>query len=78
MTLGHAFTSLGLPEVVAFAFPENTASRRVLEKIGMRPEPDEDHYGHRLARYRLRADEWRRSGDGVSYASPRSARSEDQ
>jgi RimJ/RimL family protein N-acetyltransferase len=57
-TLSHAFERLALAELVAFAFPENRASRAVLEKIGMRGEPDEERYGHRLARYRLTRDDW--------------------
>jgi RimJ/RimL family protein N-acetyltransferase len=35
--LDRAFGELGLERVVAAAHPENEASRRVLEKLGMRP-----------------------------------------
>lgn len=50
---------LGLPEIVSFTVPENTRSRRVMEKIGMRHSPadDFDHpvlpAGHRLRRHVL-------------------------
>ena len=36
-TLTHARTDLGLDRVVAFIDADNVASRRVLEKVGMRP-----------------------------------------
>ena len=43
--LAHGFGPLALPEVVAFAVPGNMASRRVMERIGMRHDPagDFDH-----------------------------------
>jgi ribosomal-protein-alanine N-acetyltransferase len=50
---------LGLPEIVSFTVPDNTRSRRVMEKIGMQHSPadDFDHpvlpEGHRLRRHVL-------------------------
>lgn len=43
--LEHGFGALALPEIVAFAVPGNTASRRVMERIGMVHDPagDFDH-----------------------------------
>ena len=41
-TLTHAFEALGLPEIIAFTVPGNSASRRVMEKIGMRHDPADD------------------------------------
>ena len=41
----------GLPRVLAFAYPENVASIRVMEKIGMRYEGRVQLYGHELVRY---------------------------
>ena len=32
----HGFNNLGFREIIAMTDPENTASRRVLEKIGFR------------------------------------------
>ncbi len=57
--LAHAFGPLGLREVVAFTVPGNAASRRVMEKIGMRHDPagDFDHPnlpdGHAMRRHVL-------------------------
>jgi RimJ/RimL family protein N-acetyltransferase len=64
--LNHAFNDLNLPEVVSFTPTQNTASQRVMEKIGMTPHPNEDFdhprlpEGHPLRRhvlYRITADQ---------------------
>lgn len=58
------FTTVGLPEIVAFTNPANTRSRRVMERLGMRRDPTDDFehpnlaVGHPLRRmvlYRLGA-----------------------
>jgi RimJ/RimL family protein N-acetyltransferase len=43
--INYAFNTLGLRELVAITVPANTASRRVMEKLGMthRPELSFDH-----------------------------------
>ena len=41
----HAQTTLGVPVVVALVEPANTASRRVLEKLGMREREVRTAYG---------------------------------
>ena len=46
--LAHGFDALGLPRIVGLTFPQNVASQRVLEKIGMQAEPDAVHYGHTM------------------------------
>lgn len=57
--LRHAFDELRLNEVVAFTTADNRASRRVMEKIGMRHDPAEDFdhpalpHDHRLRRHVL-------------------------
>jgi RimJ/RimL family protein N-acetyltransferase len=57
--LHHAFTELGLTEIVALTVPANLPSRRVMEKIGMAHDPadDFDHpglpEGHPLRRHVL-------------------------
>lgn len=67
--LGVGFDSLGLDEVVSFTVPQNTNSRRVMDKIGMthRPERDFDHpsvdpltdlHLVRHVLYSITADEW--------------------
>jgi ribosomal-protein-alanine N-acetyltransferase len=64
--LDFGFGTLRLPEVVAFTVPGNAASRRLMERLGMRPDGEFDHprleAGHRLRRhllYRLPAAAWR-------------------
>jgi len=49
--LAHGFATLGLARVVGLTFPENVPSQRVLEKIGMRREPDAEHYGRVMRVY---------------------------
>lgn len=70
------FERAGLPEIVSFTVPANTASRRVMEKIGMERDPhdDFDHprlpNGHPLQRhvlYRLRQP----SSPGLRHGLPR-------
>ena len=57
--VGHAFGDLGLREVVSFTAEANFRSRRVMEKLGMTCDPDEDFdhpllpEGHRLRRHVL-------------------------
>lgn len=62
--LDAAFGQLGLSEVVSFTVTDNTRSRRVMERLGMRHDPREDFdhpalpEGHPLRRhvlYRIRA-----------------------
>ena len=64
--LAWGFGEVGLEEVVSFTVPANTASRRVMQKLGMHRDPDEDFdhpnlpVGHPLRRhvlYRLSRDE---------------------
>ena len=46
---------LGLTDIVAFAEPENRASRRVMEKVGFTYERDIVWHGVRCVLYRIRA-----------------------
>ena len=66
--LAFGFEAAGLGEIVSFTTTANTPSRRVMEKIGMRRDPDEDFdhprvpEGSPLRRhvlYRLDRDQWR-------------------
>jgi ribosomal-protein-alanine N-acetyltransferase len=57
--LAYAFTDAGLERVVAIARPENAASVRVLEKLGMRTAGTAEHWGREWARYELTAADWR-------------------
>ena len=63
----HAFGELSLEEIVSFTVPSNTRSRRVMEKLGMTHNPEEDFNhpqlppGHALRRhvlYRLSRSDW--------------------
>jgi RimJ/RimL family protein N-acetyltransferase len=72
--LAYGFEQMGLDEIVSFAVPENRPSRRVMERIGMRREPqyDFDHPdvkpGSHLARhafYRLTSADWRQKESGL-------------
>jgi ribosomal-protein-alanine N-acetyltransferase len=49
--LGVGFGALGLERIVALAWPENDASRRVMEKIGMRPAGTATAYGREMTRH---------------------------
>jgi ribosomal-protein-alanine N-acetyltransferase len=49
LDVGHR--ELGLERIVALAYPENDASRHVMEKAGMRPDGTADAYGHTLTRH---------------------------
>ncbi|MEM7144728.1 MAG: GNAT family N-acetyltransferase [Verrucomicrobiota bacterium] len=58
-SLRFGFEVLGLEEIIALVLPENGASIRVLEKVGMKFEGDFDYDGWRALRYRLGAHEER-------------------
>lgn len=47
--VGHGFDDLGLKKIVAFAFPENPASCRVLEKTGFRFEKFAEYPGENIS-----------------------------
>jgi ribosomal-protein-alanine N-acetyltransferase len=51
----HAFTALGLDDVVAFTLPTNVASRRVMDKLDFEYERDIEHAGMPHVLYRLHA-----------------------
>ena len=66
----YAFTELSMSELVAYTAVANERSRRVMERLGMKRDPDEDflHPGlgpdHPLAPhvlYRLAAEDWGRN-----------------
>jgi RimJ/RimL family protein N-acetyltransferase len=47
----HAFARAGLARLVAVTFPENQASRRVLEKLGFVHDGMSDYKGSRVAHF---------------------------
>jgi [ribosomal protein S5]-alanine N-acetyltransferase len=58
----HAFTTLGVPRVVAQVEPANAASRRVLEKLGMTAREERIAYGRPHLLYVVERDA--RTGHG--------------
>ena len=54
--LDLAFTELGLEEVIAVIRPENAASHRVAERLGMEPAGRRHAYGAEHDVYRLRSN----------------------
>jgi RimJ/RimL family protein N-acetyltransferase len=63
----YAFNSLSLSEIVSFTIPQNRASRRVMEKIGLHHNSQDDFEHPKLAKdsplsrhvlYRLTKDEY--------------------
>ena len=49
LAIGHE--QLGLERIVALAYEENDASRRVMEKAGMRPDGTLEAYGRTMTRH---------------------------
>lgn len=49
----YGFRTLGLTRIMGVVLPENTASRRVLEKIGMRAEGMGDYEGYAIEVYAI-------------------------
>jgi RimJ/RimL family protein N-acetyltransferase len=60
----YGFTILGCDRLVAFAKPENIASRRVMEKIGMHYKTDIELYGMNWVYYTLNRDQWKFNNNG--------------
>jgi len=58
--VGHAFSRLALPRVVAVVYPDNLPSRRVLVKLGFAPDGLREYKGARVLHFVLEGDDWRR------------------
>ncbi len=56
--LEYGFATLELAEIVAVARPENTNSRRVMEKLGMRYDYMGEFYGRDLVHYSITKKEF--------------------
>ncbi len=50
-SLAYGLETLGLQRVIGLAYPENGPSVRVMEKLGMRREPDVEAYGRRMVKF---------------------------
>ena len=59
--MDYGFETAGLDRIVAVANAENTASRRIMEKLGMKYERNEVHYGEDCVFYAVSRDEFLRS-----------------
>jgi len=57
-TIRYGFEELKLSRIVAVAMPENIASRRIMEKIGMRYEKTGHWYEEELVYYVISQDEY--------------------
>jgi ribosomal-protein-alanine N-acetyltransferase len=56
--LEYGFETANLEKIVAVASPENTASWRIMEKLGMRREKIEKHYGMECFFYAITKHEY--------------------
>ncbi len=57
--LQYGFTDLNLPKIVACANPQNTGSRRVMEKLGMTFDHIGTYYGRDLVHYTITQNDWK-------------------
>ncbi len=58
--LEYGFEKAGLERIVAVAQPENTGSWRIMEKLGMRYEKTEEHYGIDCKFYAITKEEFQK------------------
>lgn len=58
-SLRYGFEFLNLEKIVAVANPKNFASRRVMEKVGMRYEKDAFHYRTNVVYYSISKSDYR-------------------
>lgn len=54
----YGFENLGLDKIVAVASPENTGSRRVMEKVGMKYDYTGNFYERDLVHYTITRDDY--------------------
>jgi [ribosomal protein S5]-alanine N-acetyltransferase len=55
-SLAYGFDELHLEQMIGLVFPENTASIRVLEKIGMERQGLSEYFGHEVLKFLARRD----------------------
>jgi RimJ/RimL family protein N-acetyltransferase len=67
--VAHGFDELGLDRIVAATHPDNAASQRVLEKVGMRYERMADYDGERVRLYAIERESQRATSRNVSSQS---------
>ena len=64
--LQYGFNDLNLDKIVALAREENTASRRVMEKLGMQFDYIGTFYGRELVHYEITREEYDRNRTAVT------------
>src|SRR5437868_9876909 len=57
--LRYGFEQLGLGAIAALTRPDNTKSRRVMERLNMKYVRDGDYHGYSCVWYSVSRDEWR-------------------
>ncbi|NDJ20546.1 GNAT family N-acetyltransferase [Nostoc sp. B(2019)] len=57
-TLQYGFGELKLDRIVAIAKPENIASVRIIQKVGMKYQKNAHYYGHDVVYYAISRSEW--------------------
>lgn len=57
-----AFEQLGVDEVISLTIPDNAASRRVMEKVGLHYDRTQEVAGHEQVIYLVNRDEWTSGG----------------
>lgn len=63
--LEYGFEELEVDEIVAVARPENKASRRVMERLGMQYDYTGEFYGRQLVHYSLTKEEFLKQENGT-------------
>lgn len=54
----YGFEELDLDEIVAVAYPENSASQKVMKKLGMCYDYTGEFYGHELVHFSILKSDW--------------------
>jgi len=62
--LRFGFETARLAQVIGLVVPENTPSRRVLEKVGFAYQRDAPYFGHMLALYTLPSERFLAADEG--------------
>lgn len=71
--LDHGFRGFAFDPIVAVSHPDNRASHRVLEKIGLVRQADAVHYDQTVAFFRLSRTDYLKSADAVGRDAEKTA-----
>jgi ribosomal-protein-alanine N-acetyltransferase len=61
-SLRRGFEEHGMQEIIGLVHPENVASRRVLEKCGLKPVDNVHYFGMELLRFKVRKEDYPSEG----------------